>query len=194
MLHPDKQAAFLPGILQIQWLEVISQTTLSVSNDSNQAEVSEFLIFVQRPLLALEDDGHVELLDDQVHHLPGAGVGRHRDLYTCALSKTWVVKSKRIISLPEVLVRVTCIIRGVHLKDVGFRTGPLSGVELVHDLVVVAVDAVHAGVVAPVSARWLRLPGPRHAPAVRHEARAHVSQVGQVTLILLVHHIELEQV
>ena len=92
VLHPNKQAAFLPGILQIQWLEVISQTTLSVSNDSNQTEVSEFLIFVQRPLLALEDDGHVELLDDQVHHLPGAGVCRHRDLHTCALSKTWVVK------------------------------------------------------------------------------------------------------
>ena len=86
VLHPDKQAAFLPGILQIQWLEVVSQTPLSVPNDSNQTEVSEFLIFVQRPLLALEDDGHVQLLDDQIHHLPGTSIGRHRNLHTCALS------------------------------------------------------------------------------------------------------------
>ena len=77
VLHPDKQAAFLPGILQIQWLEVVPQTPLPVPNNSNQTEVSKFLIFVQRPLLALEDDGHVELLDDEVHDLPGGGVGGH---------------------------------------------------------------------------------------------------------------------
>ena len=88
MLHPDEQAAFLPGILQIQRLEVISQTPLSVPNNSHQTEVSQFLIFVQRPLLAFEDDGHVELLDDEVHHLSGGGVIGHRNLDTCALSKT----------------------------------------------------------------------------------------------------------
>ena len=86
VLHPDKQAAFLPGILQIQRLEIVSQTTLSISNNGDQTEVSEFLIFVQRPLLALEDDGHVQLLDDQIHHLPGTSIGRHRNLHTCALS------------------------------------------------------------------------------------------------------------
>ena len=89
MLHPDEQAAFLPGILQIQRLEVISQTPLSVPNNSHQTEVSQFLIFVQRPLLAFEDDGHVELLDDQVHHLPRRGARGHGDLHTGALGKTW---------------------------------------------------------------------------------------------------------
>lgn len=143
VLHPDEQAAFLPGILQIQRLEVISQTPLSVPNNSHQTEVSQFLIFVQRPLLAFEDDGHVELLDDEVHHLSGGGVICHRNFDTCALSKT-------------------CVICSIDLEYVRFRTGPLSGVELVHDLVVVAVDAVHAGVVAPVWSGDSRSPCSSH--------------------------------
>ena len=68
VFHPHKQTAFLPRILEIQRLEVVSKTTFSVANDSNQAEVLELLIFIQRSLLALENDGHVELFDDQVHN------------------------------------------------------------------------------------------------------------------------------
>ena len=77
MFHPHKKTTFLPRILQIQRFEIVSKTPFSVPDDSHQAKVPKFLVFVQRPFLALEDDGHVELLDDEVHHLPGRGVGGH---------------------------------------------------------------------------------------------------------------------
>ena len=86
VLHPDEQAAFLPGILQIQRLEVISQTPLSVPNNSHQTEVSQFLIFVQRPLLAFEDDGHVELLNHKVHNLSCRGACCYGNTNRSALS------------------------------------------------------------------------------------------------------------
>ena len=76
MFHPHKKTTFLPRILQIQRFEIVSKTSFSVPYDSHKAEVPKFLVFVQRPFLALEDDCHVELLDDEVHHLPGSGVGR----------------------------------------------------------------------------------------------------------------------
>ena len=68
VFHPHKQTAFLPRILEIQRLEVVSKTTFSVADDCNQAEVLELLILIQRSLLALENDGHVQLFDDQVHN------------------------------------------------------------------------------------------------------------------------------
>ena len=76
MFHPDKKTTFLPRILQVEGLEIIPKTSFSVSYDSNQAKIPQLLIFIERPLLSLENDGHVELLDDEVHHLPGSGVGR----------------------------------------------------------------------------------------------------------------------
>ena len=88
VFHPHKQAAFLPRILEIQRFEVVTKTSFSVANDCNQAEVLQLLILVEGPLLALENHRHVELLDDQVHHLPGCGGGGHGDLDTCTLSQT----------------------------------------------------------------------------------------------------------
>ena len=89
MFHPNKKTTFLPRILQVQWFKVISETSFSVPYNSHKAKVPKFLIFVQRSFLALEDDGHVELLDDQVHHLPRRGARGHGDLHTGALGKTW---------------------------------------------------------------------------------------------------------
>ena len=45
VFHSHEQTAFLPRILEIQRLEVVSKTTFSVANDSNQAEVLKLLIF-----------------------------------------------------------------------------------------------------------------------------------------------------
>ena len=69
MLHSDKQASFLPGVLKIQRLEVVSQTAFSVTNDCHKTKVLQLFILIQRSFFALEDDSHVELLDHQVHHL-----------------------------------------------------------------------------------------------------------------------------
>ena len=102
MLHADKQATLLPRVLQIQRLEVVSETPLAVPDDGDQTEVLEFLVFVEGPLLALEDDGHVELLDDQVHDLPRRGARGHGDLHTGALGKTWqYISVNEIISTGE---------------------------------------------------------------------------------------------
>ena len=49
----------------------------------------------------------------------------------------------------------TCFIGGKYLEDIWFRTRSLSGVDVVHDLVVVGVDGVETGVVAVLAARWV---------------------------------------
>jgi len=96
VLHADKQATLLPRVLQIQRLEVVAETPLAVPDDGDQTEVLEFLVLVERPLLALEDDGHVELLDDQVHDLPRRGARGHGDLHTGALGKTCIVSCEHL--------------------------------------------------------------------------------------------------
>ena len=75
VLHPHEKAPFLPWVLEVQRLEVISETSFTVAYYSNQAEVAQFFTFIKGALLPLKDDGHVELLDDQVHHLPCTGAG-----------------------------------------------------------------------------------------------------------------------
>jgi len=69
MLHPHKQAPLFPRVLKIQRLEVVSKAPLSGTDHSNEAEVAQLFILVQRSILALEDNRHVQLLDYKVNHL-----------------------------------------------------------------------------------------------------------------------------
>ena len=71
VFHSHKQPALLPRILQIQRLEVVTETSLPGSDHGNQTEVAQLFVLVKGSVLALENDSHVELLDDKVHHLPG---------------------------------------------------------------------------------------------------------------------------
>ena len=89
VLHPHEQPPLLPGVLQVQRLEVVPQAPLPAPDHRHQAEVPQLLVLVERPVLALEDDGHVELLDDEVDHLPGGGAGGDGDADGGALGQTW---------------------------------------------------------------------------------------------------------
>ena len=80
--------------------EVISETAFSTPDYSHQAKVVQLFVLIDRPVLALEDYGHVQLLDNEVDHLAGAGRGRHLDPDTGSVGQ------------PRVVGRV-------HLQDVG---------------------------------------------------------------------------
>ena len=81
VLHPHEQLPLLPRVLQIQRPKVIPQTPLPAPDDGHETEVSEAIVLVDRALPALEDDGHVELLDDKVDHLSGRCLVVHVQLH-----------------------------------------------------------------------------------------------------------------
>lgn len=75
VLLPDVQPALLPGVLQLQRLEVVSETPLARPDHRHQAEVLQLVGRVDRPLLTFQHHSHVQLLHHQVHHLAGGGPG-----------------------------------------------------------------------------------------------------------------------
>ena len=84
---PNKESAFLPRILEVERTKVIPQTALPVPNHGHQAEVGQLLIFIERPVLALQNDGHVELFNNQVYHLSRRCRRGHLDANAGALGQ-----------------------------------------------------------------------------------------------------------
>ncbi len=92
--HPDEQPALLPRVLQVQRLEVVPEASLPVPNDGDEAELGQPVSVVHWPLPPLEDDGHVELLDDQVDDLAGGGRRGHVQADGGARGQAGLVRSK----------------------------------------------------------------------------------------------------
>ena len=80
VLHPDEQFPGLPGVLEVERPEVISEAAFPRPDDGDEAEVSQVLFFVDGPVPTLQDDGHVQLL----HHLEQRTIldlGPHKELW-----------------------------------------------------------------------------------------------------------------
>ncbi|KAK7861903.1 hypothetical protein R5R35_010803 [Gryllus longicercus] len=71
MFLANIQTTFLPWILELQRLEVISQTTFSCSNDSYKAKISQFVIWINRSIFAFQYHCYIELFHYQVNNLSG---------------------------------------------------------------------------------------------------------------------------
>ncbi len=69
----DKEAALAPRVLELERLEVVAEAAFAGTDDGDEAKVLQLVDAVHRAALALEHDGHVELLDDQVDHFTGRG-------------------------------------------------------------------------------------------------------------------------
>lgn len=66
---PDVHAAVAPRVGQLQRLEVVPQAAFPGPGHRHQAKVAELRARVDGPRLALDHHGHVELLQEQLHHL-----------------------------------------------------------------------------------------------------------------------------
>jgi len=49
VLHPHKESTLLPGVLQVERLEVVPEAPLAVADDGDEAKVLQLVVLVDGP-------------------------------------------------------------------------------------------------------------------------------------------------